>query len=63
MIETETKRLVPGYTDVTIDLNTCEISKHYSSEPSTYFFTNSAVNVNLKWPERYGCRSVNITIE
>jgi len=62
MTETENRKFVPEYTDVFIDRDTCEIFKHYSPEPSTYFFTNKAINVNLKWPERYGSRSVNITV-
>jgi len=50
-MENNEERFVPEYIDVTINRNTCLITKYYSDKPITYFIRNNRITINLKWPE------------
>jgi hypothetical protein len=67
-IETETRRLVPGYTDVLIDRDTCEVFKLYKGGERCLFFVSGnpgaikSIHVNLKWlsGSHRAARKVNV---
>lgn len=56
--------LVPGYTDVTINRNTCLITKYYSDKPTIYFYNGKTIYVNLYYlvekPRLNSSRQVSI---